>query len=58
MTDKQKQETRFSVTIDVDLWHQVGMHVAKLSKPPVKITRREFLEQALREKLARDKEGK
>ena len=40
------QKTRFSITIDENLWHRVSVAAAKAC-----MTKRAYLEQALREKL-------
>lgn len=45
MTEKE-QEQRVTIDMNKELWHQVGIESAKLG-----ITKREFTETALREKV-------
>lgn len=54
---KEQEKKRFTIMIDTDLWYQVGVRVAKLSAQEGRqITRWSFVEDAIREKLERDKD--
>lgn len=48
ITQGSRKQIRFTVTIDDELWHQVGIRAAQM-----RMTKRAFLEEALREKLDR-----
>lgn len=56
MTEKRKK-SRFTVALDSELWYQLGIRVAELSaKEGRPVSKWGYLEDALREKLERDKD--
>lgn len=52
MSNKKTNEQRISIDIDKDLWHEVGVQSAVKG-----IMKKEYVKQALEEKIKKDKKG-
>lgn len=52
MGRKENNEQRISIDIDKDLWHEVGVRSAIRN-----MMKKEYVKQALEEKLEKDKKG-
>lgn len=52
MNTNEKNEQRISIDVDKDLWHEVGVRSAMKG-----IMKKEYLKQALEEKIEKDKKG-